>query len=121
QMCGPKCRQTLLTAEPANVIEHELPTGDVEADRGLVEQQKPWPMQQAAGNLDATALAAAELADLVAPLIGKADAFDFPGHPQLRLTMRETMQGGMVEQVLLNREVEIEGRLLKDHADLPQA
>src|SRR5437879_6175558 len=31
------------------------------------------------------------------------------------------MQGGMVEQVLLEREVEVEGRLLKDDADPPQA
>ena len=36
-------------------------------------------------------------------LIGKPDAFDFHGHPQLCLAMRETMQGGMVEQVLLAR------------------
>src|SRR5439155_8197846 len=75
----------------------------------------------AAGNLDPAALPAAEPTDLVVPLIGKADPVDFHAHPKLCFAMRETMQGGMVEEVLLEGEVEVEGRLLKDDADLPQA
>src|SRR6516165_2009396 len=36
-------------------------------------------------------------------------------------TMRKAMQCAMIKQVLLDREVEIEGRLLKDDPHLPQA
>src|SRR6266446_3292878 len=121
QMRCPKCGDALLAAEPAHMVEHELPAGDVESHGRLVEQQQPWPVQQAAGDLDPTALAAAQPPHLVAALIGKADAFDFHAHPELRLAMRQTMQGGMIEKVLLKGEVEVEGRLLKDDTHLPQA
>src|SRR4029077_19424268 len=72
-------------------------------------------------DLDAAALAATEPPHLVASLIDKADPVDFHAHPELCFAMRETMQSGMVEEVLLEGEVEVEGRLLEDDADLPQA
>src|SRR5215831_14155191 len=121
QMRRPQCGDALLAAEPAHMVEHELPAGDVEPDGRLVEQQQPRPVQQATGDLDPAALAAAQPADLVAKLIGEAHPVDFLAAPARRLAMRHTMQGGMVEQVLLDREVEVEGWLLKDDADLPQA
>src|SRR5262249_2035463 len=110
-----------LAAQPAHMVEHELPAGDIEPNRRLVEQQETRPVQQTAGDLDTTSLAATQLAYLVAALVGEPDPLDF-GRAALRGgSGRETRQRSVIEEVLLYREIEIEGRLLKHHADVPQA
>ena len=38
QMGRPESRDPLLAAQPAHMVEHELPAGDIEPDGGLVEQ-----------------------------------------------------------------------------------
>src|SRR5690242_14459733 len=99
-MRGPQCCEALFAAEPAYMVEHELPAGDIETDRRLVQQQEPRLVQQSARYLDAPTLAAGEAPRLVAALIGKADAVDLRGYAPSRLAMREAVQCTMVKQVL---------------------
>ena len=121
QMRGPKRGQAFVAAEPAHVVEHELPAGDVEPDRRLVEQQQARLVQQSARDLDTAPLAAAQLPRLVAALVDKPDALDLGGDPSGCVAARQAMQGAVVVEVLLDGEVEIEGRLLEHDPHLPQA
>src|SRR5215472_14161301 len=103
------------------MVEHELPARDIEPDGWLVEQQQTRPVQQTAGDLDAAPLATAQLTDLVTALVGKSDPLDFGRAPLCSVPMRKAVQGSVIEQVLLDGQVEIEGRLLEHDADPRQA
>src|SRR5262249_21184503 len=113
QVSCPECRDTLLAAEAAGVVEHELPAGDIEPDGRLVQQQQAPPVQQTAGDLDAAALTATELAYLVAALVGKPHPIDFGCKALRGRSVREAVKRSVIEQVLLDRQIEIEGRLLE--------
>ncbi len=77
--------------------------------------------KQATGDLDAASLTAAQLAHLVVALIGEADPLDLGGTALCGLAMRQPVQGSMIVEVLLYRQVEIEGRLLEHDPHPPQA
>ena len=66
----PKHGQVLLAAEIAHVIDQELACGDVQPDRGLVQQQEFRLVQQRACDLDAPTLPTAQLASFVPAPIG---------------------------------------------------
>jgi hypothetical protein len=56
QMRGPKGGQAFVSTEPADMVEHELPAGDVEPDGRFVEQQKARLVQQSARDFDTAPL-----------------------------------------------------------------
>ena len=60
-------------------------------------------MQQGAGDLDAPALTAAQLARLVASTVGQRDAIELGGDAGFEARARQTVQRAVVAQVLLDR------------------
>src|SRR3990167_9555807 len=65
QVGGPEHRQAIITTELAHMPVERQAAGRVKADAGLVEQQQARLVQQGAGDLDATTVAAVEVADPV--------------------------------------------------------
>ena len=117
QMSRPEHADVLLGAQPADVLDDRLARADVEADGRLVEQQELRPVQQRAGDLDPAQLPARELADLVAGALGELEAGELGGRAPLRLAARDALQPRGVEQVLHDREIEVDGALLEHHAE----
>ena len=103
------------------MIQQKLPARNIEPDGRLVEQQEPGAMQQGACDLDAPPLAAAQQADLIPAPLFEPDAFHFGRNPLGRFATREPMKGAMVKEVLLERQIEVEGRLLEHDPHQPQA
>ena len=93
---------------------------DVETDGRLVEQQQARPVQQRAGDLQPPHLAAGEVAHLAAGAVGEPDARQHFVAAQARLAPADAVQGGVIEQVLRHREVEIERTRLEHDAEQPQ-
>ena len=120
-MRRPERGQAFVATKPADMIEQELPAGDVEPDGRLVEQQQARLVQQSAREFDAAPLTAAQLSRLVAALVDKPDALDLGCDPSGCVATRQAVQGTVVVEVLLDGEVEIEGRLLEHDPHLPQA
>jgi hypothetical protein len=78
-------------------------------------------VQQSARDLDPTPLAATQPARFVPALVDQPHALDLGGDASGGIAMRQSMQSTMVKEVLLDREVQVEGRLLEDDPDKPQA
>ena len=94
---------------------------DVQPDGRLVEQQQGRPVQQRAGDLDAPHLAAGKAARLVVQRVrssrrSRSNLVD----PLPRLARPHAMQRGVVGEVLVDAEVEIERARLEDDAKPPQ-
>lgn len=120
QMSGPQHTELLLAAQPAQVLVKRQAAGRIEADAGFVQQQQARFMQQRAGNFHPPPMADVQLTHTIAPAFTKALAGQFGFDPQVALTPRQAMQGGVVAQVLLNAQVQVQGALLKHHAQLAQ-
>ncbi len=75
-------------------------------------------MHERPGDLDAAHLAAGEIADSLAHPIGEADPRDELAGAATRLCAADALQRALVEHVLLDGEIGIEGAALKDHAEL---
>src|SRR5258707_1118364 len=116
EMRGPENREASCPAETADVFEQKLPADDVETDRRLVEQKQPRIMQESACDLDPSPLPAAQPSHIVATAFGKIDAAEFGRDPRFADAARNSVQRRMVAQVLLDREIKVESRLLEDDA-----
>src|SRR4051794_41813894 len=112
-MRGPKGGKAFVPTEPADMVEHELPAGDVEPDGRFVEQQQARLVQQSARDFDTAPLAAAQLPCLVAALVDKADALDLGGDPAGCGAARQTKPGAGGGKGLLDGEGGNEGGLLE--------
>lgn len=77
-------------------------------------------MQQGAGNFHPPAMPAIEFAYPFAPAFGQGLAGQFRLDPQGALAPGQAMQRRVIAQVLLDAEVQVEGALLKHHAQLPE-
>ena len=109
----PQHSDPLLATEPADMVEQKLSTLDVEADGRLVQQEKARPMQQGPGDLDTAALAAAQLARLVGAALGDPYPLQLARDALGSVAPRKSVQRGVIAEVLLDGEVEIERRLLE--------
>jgi hypothetical protein len=74
-------------------------------------------MQQRPRNLDPALLAATELPCLVAAASREVDTLELGGDARGGKTARHAVQRRVIEEVLADGEVEVQGRLLKDDAD----
>ncbi len=106
--------------QPPDMAEDVGARLDVEADGRLVEQQQARAVQQRARDLDPPHLAAREIAHLVAGAIGKPDARQHLGGAHARLAPADAVQGGVIQQVLHHREIEVERARLEHDAEEPQ-
>ena len=119
-MRGPEHADALLGDQLPDVAEDVGAGLDVEPDGRLVEQQQPRPMQQRARDFQPPHLAAREIAHLAAGAVGKPDPRQHLAAAQARFAPGDAVQGGVIEQVLRHREVEIERARLEHHAQQPQ-
>ena len=94
-----------------------LAAGRVEACTGLVEQQQLGAMQQRAGDLDASAVAAVEFTHLAAAPFAELLALQLEFDAFIRQGPRHAVQGGVVAQVLLDGQVQVQRALLEHHAE----
>src|SRR5712664_1816056 len=120
QMGGPQHADALFGDQPADMAEDIGARLDVEADRRLVKQQQARAMQQGARDFQPPHLAAREIAHLAAGAVGKADARQHFTGAQARLAPIDAVQGGVIQQVLRDREIEVERARLEHHAQQPQ-
>src|ERR1700727_3323091 len=77
-------------------------------------------MQQGARDLEPAHLSAREIAYLAAGAVGQSDARQHLVTPRSGLAPADPVQSSVVEQVLHDREIEIERAGLKHHAHEPQ-
>ena len=120
QMGGPEHADALLGDQLPDVVEDVGARLDVEPDGRFVEQQQTWAMQQRARNFEPAHLSAREVAHLAAGAFGKADAREHLIAAQACFAPADAVQGGVIKQVLPNRQVEVERARLEHHAEQPQ-
>ena len=120
QMRRPQHAYSLFGNELADVVEDIGAGLDVEADGCLVEQQQARAVQQRPRDFQPSHLAAGEIAHLAAGAVGKAEARQHLAAAFAGIAPGDAVQGGMIQQVLRHREVEIERARLKHHAEQPQ-
>jgi hypothetical protein len=89
----------------------------VEAHRRLVEEEEAGAVNQGAGDLDPPGLAAGELAHLVVHPVDEPDALQQRVHAPLRLPARDAVEARVVEEVLANGEIRVEGPALEHGAE----
>ena len=94
---------------------------DVQPDRRLVEQQQRRPVQQRAGDLDAPHLAARQAARLVVQAVAHLDLREQRVDAPPRLGRADAVQRGMVGEVLVDAEIEVERARLEHDAEPPAA
>src|SRR5690606_20293443 len=93
---------------------------DVEPHRRFVEKQQRRPVQQGADDLDAADLPAGKAAHLLLDAVAEVDRMEQFVDPLPRHARSDAVQGGVVEEVLPDGEVEIEGAGLEDDAETPE-
>src|SRR4051812_33752988 len=120
QMRGPEHADALFGNQPPHMTENVGARLDVEADRRLVEQQQARPVQQRPRDLEPPHLTAREVAHLAARAVGKPDPCEFVAGAPARLAGIDAVQGGVILQVLRDREIEVEGTRLEHHAHSTQ-
>ena len=92
----------------------------IQPDRGFVQHQNPWLVQQRAGDLHPPHLAAGQFARRVARPVGQFDVLQRARRSAARLTAADAVQRGVVEQVVHDRKIEIECAGLEHHAQPAQ-
>lgn len=117
QVSGPEHAHALVTAERSHMLVECLSAGRVEACTGLVEQQQLGAMQQRAGDLDASAVTAVEFTHLAAAPFAELLALQLEFDAFIRQGPRHAVQGGVVAQVLLDGQVQVQRALLEHHAE----
>lgn len=117
QVSGPEHAHALVTAERSHMLVECLAAGRVEACTGLVEQQQLGVMQQRAGDLDASAVTAVEFTHLAAAPFAELLALQLEFDAFIRQGPRHAVQGGVVAQVLLDSQVQVQRALLEHHAE----
>ena len=89
-------------------------------DRRLVHQQHARLVQQRARQLDAAAVAAAQLRRLVVGAVGEPEPRQFVGDARLRDAARNAVQPGVEQEIGRDGQLEVERRLLEHDAELRQ-
>ena len=103
--------------ELADELPEPRPLARVEADAGLVEEQRDRPREQPDRNVDPLLVAAREPRDRLAAAPGEARKLEHLLDRGARVLV--SLQPREEQQVLLDREPSVERRLLRDPADRP--
>src|SRR5438105_2785643 len=119
-MRGPEHADALLRHQLADMADDVGARLDVEADGRLVQKQEARPMQQGPRDLEPAHLPAGEIAHLAAGALGKADALEQFGGSRASLAPADPVQRCVIEQVLRQRQIEIERARLEYDAEQPQ-
>jgi hypothetical protein len=120
QMGGPEHADTLFAAQAAHMLVQGETTSRIKAYAGFVQQQKPRLMQQRSRDFYAATVPAIQFADALATTLAQPLTGQFLLNPLVDLAGGQTMQRGVIPQVLLNAQVQIQRALLKYHTQLLQ-
>ena len=93
---------------------------DVQPDRRFVQHQHARPVQQRARDLDPPHLAARQFAHRVPGAVGQFDLLQRGERALPRLAAADAVQRGVIQQILHDREIEIERARLEHHAQQAQ-
>src|SRR5262245_4330583 len=110
------------------ILGYQLPHGaqdigsriDVEADGWFVKDQEAGTVQQGACNLNTPHMSPRKIANLVMRSIFQRYAHEHFVSACLCLTPANSMKGGVIHQVLHDREIEIEGAGLEHNTENTQ-
>src|SRR5688572_9814827 len=114
-MSVPEHADGVLAAQAAEVLVERQATGRIMADAGLIKQQQAGLMQQRAGDFYPPTMAAIEFAHPLATALSQRLARQFGVDPKAGLAPGQTMQRGVITQVLLNAKIQIQSALLEHH------
>ena len=103
-------------ASAADELPQALALARVERGRRLVEQQQPRLGEQADGDVDPLPVAARERPDRVVGPVAQAGLVEHPADGGV--DVRDLLEPGEQPQVLRDRELRVDRRLLRDPADL---
>src|SRR5215831_13970903 len=115
-----KASRTFVAPQSSHVAQDIGARIDVEANGWFVKDQKAGPMQQRTGNLDSPHLSSREVAHLVVGTVFERDPCQHFIGARLCLAPANSMQGRMIQQVLHNREIQIERAGLEHNAENAQ-
>src|SRR5262245_57402375 len=119
-MGGPEDAEAFLLDELTHDVDDAFARADVEAHGRLVEQQQGGLVQERARDLDAASLSAGQVAHLFAGAVGEADDLQGALGALACLRAADAMQRAVIEEVLLQRQVEVERAALEDDAETLQ-
>ena len=117
QMRGPQHADIVGARKLMDVV-HDGRTGrHIEADGGLVEQQQLRAVQERAGDLDPSAVATIQRAHALVDALLHVESSERARHALIGILPLQAAQRREIAQILLDREVEVERRLLEHHAE----
>jgi hypothetical protein len=99
QMRGPKDRDLPVAPHRKQLLEQVAAARRIEPDRRLVHEQNARLVQQGAGELDAAAVAAAQLRGLVVGALGKAELLELGCDAGERGCPRHAVQAGVEQEI----------------------
>ena len=120
QMRGPEHADALLGNELPDVTENIGARLDVEPDGGFIEQQQARAVQQRTRDFKPPHLSAGEVAHLARRAFGKAEAREHFIAAQAGFAPADAVQGGVIQQVLPHRQIEVERARLEHDPEPPQ-
>ena len=103
-----------------DVIEKEAAAFDIEADCWFIQKQQRGFVYEGAGEFDATALATREGAYAILGAGEQADAVELFLDARLRGRARKTVQRGVIGEIFVDGQIEVERGLLKHDAEARQ-
>src|SRR5579859_4606569 len=115
---GEEDRDVLALLQVVDVLPDRHPGLRVQTHRGLVEEQHPRRVQQAAGDLQPPLHPAGVGGHHVAAPVPQADHLQHLAQPGLESGLRHPVQVGVETQVLLPRQVVVQGRVLEHQPDV---
>ena len=121
QMRRPQHGDAAFGAQADDELEEFAAAAGVETDGRFVHQENARLVQQRARELQAAAVAAAQLRGLVVRALGKAEPRQLLLDARLGDGARNAVQSGMEQQIAGDRELEVEGGLLKHDAEHRQS
>ena len=120
EMGRPQHGNAALADQRAHMTQDGGAGRDVQSDRRFVQHQDARPVQQCACDLDPAHLSARQPAHRLPGAVGQVDLLQRGKCALPRLAAADAVQRGVIEQVLHDRQVEIERARLEHHAQQAQ-
>src|SRR5262249_19225014 len=107
----------LALVEVFDVTPELIPTLGIETERWLVEEQDPWSVKEAAGDLQPAFHSAGELFHWSLPPLPEAEQREQHLNALPANAAREVVEHPVQLHILLSGQLAIEARILKDYAE----
>jgi len=110
----PQDRELFFCAEGTHMGEDMVAAVDIEANGGFIEEEELWFMEQGANDFHAPPLSAGEESGFCLAVFYEVRLFQQVEATLGGVFFGHAMERGVIEQILLSRQVEVEGDMLKD-------